>query len=208
MSTFRGGADLAGANIIGYEADQIRHLTEDATRSNCSLILNDYEILGEAIEQHITPLKWDWEWNAANTGPLAFDKLGIQNIALPKYDEPLCSGCSPLSNMLNILVLSALKDSPLPHFEVLNGKKMQGRPGYDQTILLGNCIIAANKGNPAINKAVKVAGCPPEEKVVLEALRTAGLNFDPNAYTKYLQKQALKYTQKPEFDFGFFKASP
>jgi uncharacterized protein (DUF362 family) len=206
VSTDLVGADLVGAKLIGYEASQIRHLTEYATRSSCSLSIDDYEILGEPIAQHITPLKWDWEWNTDNTGPSAFDKLGIHNIALPKYDETLCSGCSPLSNMMNILVLSSPKDKPLPHIEVLNGKKMLARPGYEQTLLLGNCIIAANKGNPAISKAVKVVGCPPEEGAVMEALRTVGLNFDPNAYERYLQKQALKYAQKPEFDFGFFQS--
>ena len=47
---------------------------------------------------HITPLKWDWTWTEDNTvtGHL-FRNFGITGVALPKYDNSLCSGCSPIA---------------------------------------------------------------------------------------------------------------
>lgn len=200
------GADLAAARAIGYGPQDIPHFRHYAARHGKSLNLEDYTLAGEPIAQHTKPLKWDWAWTRDNTGPGVFEKLGITGAALPKYDETLCSGCSPIANMSNILVLSAFKGAPLPSVEILNGKKMLARPGYEKTVLLGNCIIKANENNPHIREAVPVKGCPPSETDVEAALKQAGLSVNMAAYHGYMKQQSEKYDGKEGFDRALYQA--
>lgn len=199
-------ADLVAAKTIGYNAGDIKHFAHYAGRNGNSLALEDYEVRGEKLEDNVKPLKWDWVWTEDNTGPGIFQKMGITGPGLPKYDETLCSGCSPVANMVNILVLSAHKGEPLPKVEVLNGKKMQGRPGYDKTVLLGNCIIKANKNNSNINESIEVAGCPPGSVDMVAALKSAGLEVNEMAYLGYQKQQSEKYNGKEGYDRQFFQA--
>jgi uncharacterized protein (DUF362 family) len=197
-------ADLAGAYTMGYSGDDIHHFLYYAKRHGKSTSIEDYTIVGENINEHVKPLKWDWTWTKDNTGPGVFAKLGITGTALPKYDETLCSGCSPIANMSSILVLSAFKGEPLPKVEILNGKKMMGRPGYEKTVLLGNCMIKANTDNPNISEAVYVKGCPPSEDDVVKAFQSVGLNVNILAYHGFMKQQSEKYNGKEGFDMDFF----
>ena len=159
----------------------------------------------DALENHIKALKWDWGWAKDNTGPSIFEKFGVTGVTLPKYDETLCSGCTPLANMVNILVLSAFTGQPLPKIEILNGKKMQARSGYDSTVLIGDCIIKANKENVHIRKAIRVAGCPPDTKEVIDALKEAELHIDELAYWGYLKQQGEKYDNQEGYSWDFYR---
>jgi uncharacterized protein (DUF362 family) len=195
-------ADMVGAKIIGYEPGEIEHFREYAARHDRPLTVDDVDVRGGRVADHITPLAWDWDWKEDNTGPPLFDKLGIQGVAVPKYDETLCSGCSPLANLVNILVISAFSGSssttspPDKRVEILNGKRMQARPGYEYTVLMGNCIIKANEGSPHIRNAVPVAGCPPRTEDVVAALKGVGLDVDEKAYDAYMERQGNKYNGK------------
>ncbi len=199
-------ADLVAAGSIGYEPEDIDHFVHFAKRHNRSLSLEEYEITGEKLEDHTEPLKWDWSWTEGNTGPGIFAKMGITGVALPKYDETLCSGCSPIANMCNILAISAFKGEPLPKVEILNGKRMQARPGYDTTILLGNCIIKANENNGNIGTAMPVKGCPPAPEDVVNAMKEAGLEVNELAYLGYLKQQGEKYNGKEGYAPDFYRA--
>ena len=198
-------ADMVAAKTMGFDPQDIVHFIEYGKRNNKSLNLGDYEVVGEALADHVKPLKWDWGWTKDNTGPSIFEKFGVSGTAVPKYDETLCSGCSPFANMVNILVLSAFKGQPLPRVEILNGKKMQARPGYDKTVLLGNCIIKANKENINIRKSIKVTGCPPNPTDVIAALREAELDINERAYWGYLRQQGEKYDNQDGYSWDFYK---
>lgn len=198
-------ADMVAAKTMGFDPQGIIHLVEYSKRHNKSLDLNDYEIRGAVLENHVKPLKWDWGWTKDNTGPSVFEKFGISGTAVPKYDETLCSGCSPFANMVNILVLSAFQDQTLPRVEILNGKKMQARPGYDKTVLIGNCIIKANKENANIRNAIKVKGCPPEPGGVIAALKEAELHINELAYWGYLKEQGEKYDKQEGYSWAFYE---
>ncbi|MCD6584248.1 MAG: DUF362 domain-containing protein [Desulfobacteraceae bacterium] len=197
-------ADLVGAQSIGYAGKDINHFKYFAKRHDRSLTINDDDIKGEKINDHIQPLKWDWTWTKDNTGPGIFEKLGVTGVALPKYDDTLCSGCSPIANMTSILALSAFKGQPLANVEILNGKKMQARPGYDKTVLLGNCMIKANRNNKNIKKAVLATGCPPSENDVVAAMTSAGLDVNILAYYGFMKQQSEKYNGKKGYDKEFF----
>jgi len=82
---------------------------------------------------------------------------------------------------------------------------MQARPGYDKTILIGNCIIKANKGNANIKKAIEVAGCPPQAEDVITALKEAELRVDELAYWGYLKQQGGKYDNQEGYSWDFYR---
>jgi Ni,Fe-hydrogenase III small subunit len=107
--------------------------------------------------------------------------------------------------MVNILVLSAFMGQPLPKVEILNGKKMQARPGYDKTVLIGNCIIKANKENAHIRNSIKVEGCPPDANEVINALKEAELHIDELAYWGYLKQQGEKYDDREGYSWDFYR---
>ena len=198
-------ADMVAAKTIGFEPQDIIHFVEYGKRHSTSLNLADYEIKGECLENHVKLLKWDWRWARDNTGPAVFGKFGVTGTAVPKYDETLCSGCSPFANMVNVLVLSAFKGRPLPRVEILNGKKMQARPGYDKTILIGNCMIKANKENVNIRKAIKINGCPPDPTDIIAALKEAELHISEDAYWGYMKQQSEKYNNQEGYSWDFYK---
>ena len=198
-------ADMVAAKTMGFDPQDIIHFCEYGKRHSKSLDLDDYEIKGAVLENHVKPLKWDWGWTKDNTGPSIFEKFGITGTAVPKYDETLCSGCSPFANMVNILVLSAFQGRPLPSIEILNGKKMQARPGYDKTVLIGNCIINVNKENVNIRKAINVKGCPPEPGAVINALKESELHINELMYWGYLKEQGEKYDKQEGFSWAFYK---
>lgn len=197
-------ADIVAAKSMGYNPEDINHFKYYAERHNYSMNINDYKIIGESLEEHIDLLKWDWDWTKDNIGPKIFEKLGVSGVSVPKYDESLCSGCSPISNMTNIYLLSAFKEQPFPSIEILNGKRMQARTGYENTILLGNCVIRANENNSNIKNAIKVKGCPPSERKLVDTLKKIGIPVQDNAYQEYLMNLSKKYEGKPEFDKNFF----
>jgi len=199
-------ADLVGAKTIGYAAEDIDHFRYYAERTGQSHEIGNYEIKGEKIDDHIQPLKWDWTWTKDNTGPGIFEKLGITGVALPKYDDTLCSGCSPLANMCSILALSAFKGQPLPKVEILNGKKMAPRSGYEKTVLIGNCMIKANKDHKNIKEAVFAKGCPPPENEVVDAMTAAGLDVNILAYYGFMKQQSEKYNDREGYEASFFGA--
>jgi len=198
-------ADVVAAKTMGFDPEAISHFVEYGKRHNVSLNLGDYDVQGESLENHVKPLKWDWGWKKDNTGPAVFEKFGVTGTAVPKYDETLCSGCSPFANMVNILVLSAFKGQPLPRVEILNGKKMLARLGYDKTVLIGNCMITANKDNMNIQKAIKVKGCPPDPVDVIAALKEAEIHIVERAYWDYMKQQSEKYDNQDDYSRDFYK---
>ena len=206
VSTDIFAADVVTTALIGLDPAEIGHLSFYAKRHNRSLNYRDYEIKGGDLEALKKPIKWDWGWNEANTGPTVFDRMGITGVAVPKYDDTLCTGCSPIVNMCNIFIISANKGKPFCNFEVLSGKRMKARPGYDKTLLLGNCIIAANKGNANIKEATELKGCPPSVEDLKKVLTSLGVEYIDGAYDYYLNQLATKYDGKEGYDKGLYTA--
>ena len=199
------GADIVGAAIMGYAAKDIRHLSFFASRNGRPINIDDYEIKGLALDTIVQPLKCDEAWTPENTGPKVFDKIGISGIANRKFDETLCSGCSLLPVVCNLLTISAFKGKPFDNVEVLIGKKMQAKPGFKHTILAGKCIVKANAGNPNIQHGIELNNCPPKTDDVVKAFEAAGVTGKIEAYEGFMHKQGTKYDGNPEYDPGFYR---
>lgn len=192
-------ADLVGARILGFEAADIPHLKEYAERQGLPLDGSNIEILGEKVEEVALPLEWDWKWKDDDSGPAAFERLGITGIYYPKYDTSLCSGCTFLNNYMLILLMGAYRGKPFPGLEFLGGKNALSRGGFSKTFLFGKCAIKENRGNAAIQEAVPIRGCPPRAEGIVRVLQEHGIPADPQAYAHYRAGLAQRYKDDPRF---------
>ncbi|MFZ5642639.1 MAG: DUF362 domain-containing protein [Bacillota bacterium] len=196
--------DVAGAEIMGYNAPDIEHLSYYAARHGRSLKIDDIEVLGEKISDHRQFVDFDWEWTKDDTMPEGFEKRGISGLAVRKYDSTLCTGCSMLYNPMLILLMSAFKGEPFPNIEILSGKKQTASPGFDKTVLFGKCSCSMNKDNTNIKKAIQIKGCPPKLDDFISGLKEEGIECHMNAYIAYRHYLFSRYKKDDGFDMEFF----
>ena len=196
--------DVAGAFLAGMDPAQVPHIREYADRHGLPLDLGSYELRGAPIQELRRSLKWDNTWREDNTGPKAWDRLGIFGISLPKYDHTLCTGCSGLYGPILTMVMASYSGPPASEIEILTGKAMtpSGRAG--KTMLLGNCMIKENRKDPAILEAVAVKGCPPSLESVFEGLEACGIQARQDIYGGFRQTLVDRYKGKEGFDEGFY----
>ena len=192
-------ADVVGTMILGMNPADIGHLAEHARRHGLPLDGSNVEICGEELSSLVRPLKWDWGWLEDNSGPTAFGRMGISGVYYPKYDHTICSGCSFLNNMILILLIGAYTGEPFDSIEFLTGKVARSRGGYKKTFLFGNCIIRANRDNPAIGEAVEIRGCPPRAEDIVRTLNEHGIRADFSTYLQYLESLSESYRYHPLF---------
>jgi uncharacterized protein (DUF362 family) len=200
------GADIVGATVMGMDPKDVEHLSFFASRNGKSMDIEDYDLRGLSLNEEIQPIKWDEEWNTENTWPKVLDRIGMSGIAIRKFDDTLCSGCSMTPVMCNLLAASAFKGEPFGNIEVLIGKKIQASPGFDHTILAGKCIVKANEGNPNIRHAIALKKCPPSLELLVQAFHDVGVKGKPEAFEGYMRKQGSKYGGNPDFDPAFYQA--
>ncbi len=197
--------DAVGAEIMGYHVKDVPHLKFYADLHGRSYDLADIEVLGEDVEKHRQFVAYDFEWTPENTGPEGFKKRGITGLAIRKYDNTLCTGCSVSFTPMIILLMSAFTGEPFPGVEVLSGKIQTASPGFEKTVLFGKCACQANKGNPNIKKAIEVKGCPPKLDDFIKALRDEDIECKMEEYVKYRHYLYDRYKGKEGFDFGLYQ---
>lgn len=196
--------DVVGAELMGYRAADVEHLKYFAGLQNRDLSLEGIEVRGEDVEKHRTFVDYDWQWTEDNTQPVGFQKRGITGLAVRKYDDSLCTGCSTMYNPMLIMFMSAYKGKPFPNVEVISGKRQEASPGFDYTVLFGRCACELNKNNPHIKNAIPLKGCPPTIKELEEALKEAGIHCDYNEYVKYRHYIFSRYKKENGFDLGLY----
>lgn len=196
--------DVVGTEIMDYRPQDIGHLKYFARRHGKSLSLGDINVVGEDIEKHRQYVDFDWEWTPENTGPVGFAKRGIAGLAIRKYDDSLCTGCSANYNPMIILMLSAFRGESFPGIEVLSGKRQLASPGFEKTLLYGKCPCAHNKDNPYIKKAILVKSCPPTPEELISALKEEGIECNMDTYVAYRHYLFNRYKTEDGFDMGLF----
>ena len=148
--------DVLGAMIAGFEPESDEHIALYTMRNNRSLDLSSFTLRGPHPDEFKRPLEYDFTWRQDNTGPKNWDRLGVSGISIPKYDQTICTGCSTMYSPLLMLLTSAYKGKPFEGIEVLSGKKMRPSPGFNKTVLFGNCMIRKNRKNSNIKEAVYI----------------------------------------------------
>lgn len=192
--------DLVGAYLLGFNGAGVIHLADYAAGHGRSTDLADIEVLGLNPEEFAEDLPYRHDWTPDNTGPVAFAKQGLTGIALPELDMTLCTGCSLVYNPLAILLLSANEGKPFPGYEILTGKSMEPRPGYEKTFLVGNCQIKYNRKHNNIKEAVYIKGCPPSIDEIIRVFNEHGVAVKPEALDRF-----GRHLKKIYSDTGIFK---
>jgi uncharacterized protein (DUF362 family) len=201
-------ADMAGAQILGYAPSEIPHLVHAARDQGRSLDPSGIELRGEAIADFARRHEHAFPYNEDGTLPLPMDKMGVKGLSYRKYDLSLCTYCSPVNGVVLWSIAKAWKGKPWDGVEILTGKTMKPTPGMKKTILLGKCMVQANKGHPDIREMIAVKGCPPSPREIVEALRKAGIEVDPahlEGIETYPGMFMRRYEKRPEFQESFYR---
>jgi uncharacterized protein (DUF362 family) len=196
--------DMVGATLAGFNPSSIPHIKEYADRHSRSLSLDQFEVRGTPVEELRRPLKWDNTWRDDNTGPKAWDRMGIRGVSIPKYDKSLCTGCSGLYSPVLVMIMSAYRGVPFNEIEILTGKSMKPSGKARKSVLLGNCMIKANRKDPNIQEALLVKGCPPTVESIQEAMDRCGIQARMEFYEQFRRSLVERYEGKAEFDEGFY----
>lgn len=199
-------ADLVGAAVAGFDPVEIPHIRFCAERQERSADPESALLDGDEIASVHRPLKWDNTWREDDTGPRAWDRLGIQGIRFPKYDATLCTGCSGLYSPLLVMVMAAYRGEPFNEIEILTGKAAEPSGKANKSLLVGNCMIKANRKASGVREAVLVEGCPPDLGALMEAMRSCGIPADENALSAFHHSLSKRYEGRPEFDKTLFAA--
>jgi len=201
-------ADMVGAKLLGFDPSEVPYITHAANERGRPTDLSDVTVVGEDVESLASPHEWTFPYNEAGDLPLPFYKLGMKGIKYRKYDDTMCTYCSEINGYLLNGLKFAWDGKPFDDVEVLTGKVMKPTPGMKKTILVGQCIIDANKNNPDINEKILIKGCPPPKEQIREAFEKAGIDVPEMFYNNLDKAPAIfmkRYRGKPEFDDSFFK---
>ncbi|MGD8386100.1 MAG: DUF362 domain-containing protein [Desulfobacteraceae bacterium] len=198
--------DVAGAAIAGFDPRDIPHIRLCAERQGASADPKDLVVAGEPIETVQRRLKWDHAWREDDTGPLVWDRMGIAGVRFPKYDSTICTGCSGLYTLVLVRIMASFRGAPFDEIEILTGKTMKPSGKARKSILMGNCMIKANRKSPDIQEAVWVEGCPPTAESLENAMIACGFDAENPAVERFLHGFAERYQGKPEFDEAFFSS--
>ncbi|MCP4024252.1 MAG: DUF362 domain-containing protein [Desulfobacteraceae bacterium] len=201
-------ADMTGAKVIGHEPSDIPYLSRVAADQGMKTDFSNIEVKGEKIESVQQFHEHTFPFNADNTLPVSFEKMGIKGLKFHKYDSTLCTYCSGLTGMILSIIAMSYKGKPYNDVEFLTGKRLRPSSGMKKSVLVGQCMCALNKDHDGAQEIVKINGCPPNPNDAALALKGIGIDVDPSAFGNYALAGAYlmeQYKDKPEFDPSFYQ---
>jgi hypothetical protein len=200
--------DKVGAKVLGYDPSEVPYLVHAAQDLGRPIDLSDVEVVGEKIEAVASHHEYAFPYTEDGTLPKPMERMGIKGLSYRRYDDTICTYCSELSGVILMAIANAWRGEPWDEIEILTGKIMKPTPGKKKTILIGKCMVQANKDNADIKERIAVKGCPPDLKGTLKALHQAGIDASPTFFESmdlgagFFMK---RYEGKPEFEESFFK---
>jgi hypothetical protein len=105
-------------------------------------------------------------------------------------------------------IANAWRGKPWNEIEILTGKRMKPSPGKNKTILIGRCMVQANKNNTDIKELIAVKGCPPNLKEAMKALHQAGIDVSPTFFENMDMAAGFfmkRFEGKPGFEESFYQ---
>jgi uncharacterized protein (DUF362 family) len=195
-------ADKVGAKVLGYEPCEVPHLVHAAQDFGRSIDFSDIEVVGEKIEAVASRHEYTFPYTDDGNLPKAFEKLGIKGLSYQRYDRTICTYCSGFTTIILRAIADAWRGDPWDDVEILTGKIMKPTPGKKKTILIGKCMVQANKNKADIKEFIAVKGCPPDLKEAMEALHQAGIEVSP-AFFEHMDMDAGFFMKRYEGKAGF-----
>lgn len=200
-------ADMVGAKVLGYDPREVPYLVHAAHDKGRPLDLSDVHVVGESIEDVASFHEFDFPYVEENTLRRSLARRGVKGLSYPKYDLSMCTYCSGLNGVILFAIARAWKGESWDDVEVLTGKVMEPTSSKKKTILIGKCMVEANRDHPDIQEGIAVKGCPPSPRSVVKAFHQAGIEINP-AILEHMDKAPAffmkQYEGKPEYDEGFF----
>jgi uncharacterized protein (DUF362 family) len=201
-------ADKVGARVLGYDPSVVPYLVHAAHDSGRPIDLSDVEVVGERIEAVASRHEYAFPYTEDGNLPKPMERMGIKGLSYRKYDDTICTYCSGLSTVILMAIANAWRGKPWDEIEILTGKIMKPTPGKKKTILIGKCMVQANRDNADIREMIAVKGCPPDLKGTLKALQQAGIEASPTFFENMDMAAGFfmkRYAGNPEFEESFFK---
>lgn len=201
-------ADKVGAKVLGYDPSEIPHLVHAGQDLGRPLDLSDVDVVGEKIEMVASYHEHAFPYTEDGALPKPLEKLGVKGLSYPKYDHTICTYCSGFTTIMLMAIANAWRGKPWDEVEILTGKRMKPTPGKKKTILLGKCMVQANKDSADIQEMIAVKGCPPDLGEARDALRQAGIDVNPAFFDNMDMAAGFfmkKFEGKPEFEESFYR---
>jgi hypothetical protein len=203
-------ADFVGALLLGHDPSKVPHLAMAAQYQNLPPDSSWIDIVGESLGSARRYHPWEYPYAEDGTLPLSFIKKEIQGISYPKYDQSLCTYCFLLDGFIQAAIREAWKGKPFDQIEILTGKIRRPSPGYQKTVLLGQCMCRFNHDHPNIQMEIPIKGCPPTLKNIIQGFGKAGLEVKGgllDGLEKGTGPSTSRYEGHPEFSENFFQVS-
>ena len=201
-------ADKVGSKVLGYDPSEIPHLVHAGQDLGRPLDLSDVDVVGEKIETVASYHEHAFPYTEDEALPKPLEKLGVKGLSYPKYDHTICTYCSGFTTIMLMAIANAWRGKPWGEVEILTGKRMKPTPGKKKTILLGKCMVQANKDSADIQEMIAVKGCPPDLGEARDALRQAGIDVNPAFFDNMDMAAGFfmkKFEGKPEFEESFYR---
>ncbi len=208
-------ADCVGASLMGFEPSSVGHLRIFAEKHGRSLSLDEIEIKGLNVSDHVHKIN-DYDrddpwYTGADVQPKFFEKYGVKGYRQPHPGQTLCTGCAMLFPLAILFVITSTVLSggkPFDDYELLGGKTAKPSGKAKKTFLLGDCIIAANRKTEGINQPIPIPGCPVSLDNLVTAFNENGINFNAEKTLEfYFNRKLESYTSKPDmFSMGHYQA--
>lgn len=203
--------DMVGSKILGHDPMNVPHLVHAAGNRHRLMDLSDVDVIGERIEDVAVYHEYDFRYEKDeddNWLPVPLIKQGIRGVSYHKYDLSMCTYCSGINGLVLSAIRYAWQGRPFDDVEILTGKSMKAAGDKKKTILLGKCMVKANKDNSNIQKKIPVKGCPPDPMEIVDALHQAGIPVDKGLFENIDHLPGFfmeRYKGKSEFDESFFQ---
>jgi len=200
--------DKVGAKVLGYDPLEVPYLVHAAQDFQRPIDLSDVEVVGEKIEAVASRHEYAFPYTEDGCLPKPLEKLGIKGLTYRQYDDTICTYCSGFTTVILMAIASAWRGDPWNEVEILTGKRMKPSPGKKKTILIGKCMVQANKNHEDIQEMIAVKGCPPDLKEAMKALHQAGIDVNPAFFDNMDMAAGFflkRYEGKPGFEESFYR---
>ena len=140
-------ADMTGCRLLGHDPENVPHLALAAANRGRPTDLSDVDLQGVPVEEAASYHEFDFPYTVDEdcSVPVPLAKQGLKGLYYRKYDLSMCTYCSGINGIILTAIRYAWKGEPWDKVEVLTGKSVKPTPGMNKTILLGKCMVKANK---------------------------------------------------------------
>lgn len=203
-------ADKVGSTMLRIDPKTVPYIAQAAKDSGRPGDLSDVRVVGEIdVKTALRPHEWEFVQNESGNLPLFFERAGIRGLTYPQADKTMCTYCADfIYYVIWGILMAKNRDKPLDDVEILHGKTHRPTARHRHTVLVGQCQVKMNSDNDLIQHCVKIKGCPPSRKDLVEAYKEIGVVL-PDDFVERMERMPEtllgKYLNQADFDEAFYR---